>query len=144
MTIITLYQTGYLTTQVTSSTIEISERDKKITTTGTQDSQQQSREALDKKQQTLCKDAAQHHNDLRGQILANRRLEFETTRLTKCGEMAQKGITFASWSPYYRLCQDIEVKNVTGVPQHSHVIPQKVSTNANDLGLPMSIGDTKK
>ncbi|BCV01227.1 MAG: hypothetical protein CM15mV41_0380 [Caudoviricetes sp.] len=114
----------------------------KITTTGTQDSQQQS-QPLDKKQQTLCKEAAQHHNDLRGQMLANRRLEFEFTRLTKCGEMAKKGITFASWSPYYRLCQDIEVKNVTGVPQHSHVIPQKVSTNANDLGLPMSIGDTK-
>ena len=99
---------------------------------------------LDKKQQTLCKEAAQHHNDLRGQMLANRRLEFELTRLTKCGEMAKKGITFASWSPYYRLCQDIEVKNVTGVPQHSHIIPQKVSTDAKDLGLPMSIGDTKK
>ena len=67
---------------VTSSTIEISERDKKITTTGTQDSQQQS-QPLDKKQQTLCKEAAQHHNDLRGQMLANRRLEFEFYKINQ-------------------------------------------------------------
>ena len=32
---------------------------------------------LDRKQQQLCKEAAQAHNELRGQILSNRRLEFE-------------------------------------------------------------------
>src|SRR6056300_1824587 len=40
---------------------------------------------LDKEAQELCKNAAEKHNALRDQILANRRLEFELTRLTKCG-----------------------------------------------------------
>jgi len=89
---------------------------------------------LDGKQQELCKEAAQHHNELRGQILANRRLEFELTRLTKCGELAKKGISFASWSPYANICRDVSVQNITGVAQHSHTIP---TGTAEDL-LPIS------
>ena len=94
---------------------------------------------LDRKQQQLCKEAAQAHNELRGQILSNRRLEFELTRLTKCGEMAQKGISFATWSPYYRLCQDVVVQNKNAIAPHVHMIPkdQKVSTKAEDLGPPI-------
>ena len=92
---------------------------------------------LDRKQQQLCKDAAQAHNELRGQILSNRRLEFELTRLTKCGEMAQKGISFATWSPYYRLCKDIVVQNKNAIAPHVHAIPRKVSTKAEDLGPPI-------
>ena len=92
---------------------------------------------LDRKQQELCKQAAQHHNELRSQMTANRRLEFELTRLTKCGEMAQKGISFASWSPYYRLCEDIVVQNKNAIAPHVHAIPRKVSTKAEDLGPPM-------
>ena len=94
---------------------------------------------LDRKQQQLCKDAAQAHNELRGQILSNRRLEFELTRLTKCGEMAQKGISFATWSPYYRLCKDVVVQNKNTIAPHVHMIPknQKVSTKAEDLGPPI-------
>ena len=94
---------------------------------------------LDRKQQQLCKDAAQAHNELRGQILSNRRLEFELTRLTKCGEMAQKGISFATWSPYYRLCKDVVVQNKNAIAPHVHMIPknQKVSTKAEDLGPPI-------
>ena len=94
---------------------------------------------LDRKQQQLCKEAAQAHNELRGQIAANRRLEFELTRLTKCGEMAQKGISFATWSPYYRLCQDVVVQNKNAIAPHVHMIPknQKVSTKAEDLGPPI-------
>ena len=94
---------------------------------------------LDRKQQQLCKEAAQAHNELRGQILSNRRLEFELTRLTKCGEMAQKGISFATWSPYYRLCKDVVVQNKNAIAPHVHMIPknQKVSTKAEDLGPPI-------
>ena len=94
---------------------------------------------LDRKQQQLCKDAAQAHNELRGQILSNRRLEFELTRLTKCGEMAQKGISFATWSPYHRLCKDVVVQNKNAIAPHVHMIPknQKVSTKAEDLGPPI-------
>ena len=76
-------------------------------------------------------------------MTANRRLEFEFTRLTKCGEMAQKGISFASWSPYYRLCEDIVVQNKNTIAPHVYAIPRKTSTDAKDLGLPMSIGNTK-
>ena len=94
---------------------------------------------LDRKQQQLCKEAAQAHNELRGQILSNRRLEFELTRLTKCGEMAQKGISFATWSPYYRLCKDVVVQGKNAIAPHVHMIPknQKVSTKAEDLGPPI-------
>ena len=92
---------------------------------------------LDRKMQRLCKEAAAHHNQLRSQMTANRRLEFELTRLTKCGEMAQKGISFASWSPYYRLCEDIVVQNKNAIAPHVHAIPRKVSTKAEDLGPPI-------
>ena len=67
---------------VTSSTIEISEQGKKTIIIGTQDSQQQSR-PLDRKQQQLCKEAAQHHNELRSQMTANRRLEFEAYKINQ-------------------------------------------------------------
>ena len=99
---------------------------------------------LDKKAQELCRNAAEKHNALRDQILANRRLEFELTRLTKCGELAQKGITFHPRSPYYKICADIVLQNPPGViPPHRHSIPSPstsvshVSGSAVDLGGPL-------
>ena len=99
---------------------------------------------LDKEAQELCRKAAAKHNALRDQILANRRLEFELTRLTKCGELAQKGITFHPRSPYYRICADVMLKNPPGViPPHRHSIPSpstsesRVSVSAADLGGPL-------
>ena len=78
---------------------------------------------MDRKAQNLCKEAATKHNQLREQILANRRLEFEITRLKKCGELAQQGITFASWSPYHKICRDIVVRpQVTQSSPHVHGI----------------------
>ena len=78
---------------------------------------------LDRKAQELCKEAAKNHNELREQILANRRLEFEITRLKKCGELAQQGITFATWSPYHKICRDIVVRpQVTQSAPHVHGI----------------------
>jgi hypothetical protein len=99
---------------------------------------------LDKEAQELCRKAATKHNALRDQILANRRLEFELTRLTKCGELAQKGIVFHPRSPFYRICADVVLKNPPGViPPHRHTIPapstssQRVSGSAADLGGPL-------
>ena len=99
---------------------------------------------LDKKAQELCRNAAEKHNALRDQILANRRLEFELTRLTKCGELAQKGITFHPRSPYYKICADVLLQNPPGViPPHRHSIPSPstsvshVSGSAADLGGPL-------
>ena len=78
---------------------------------------------LDGKAQELCKEAARHHNELRTQMTANRRLEFELTRLTKCGELAQKGIFFKPGTQYAVLCADVGVRApiVQGIP-HTHSI----------------------
>jgi hypothetical protein len=101
---------------------------------------------LDKEAQELCRNAAEKHNALRDQILANRRLEFELTRLTKCGELAQKGITFHPRSPYYKICADVLLQNPPGViPPHRHSIPSPstsvshVSGSAVHLGGPLQI-----
>ncbi len=78
---------------------------------------------LDGKAQALCKEAATKHNELRTQMVANRRLEFELTRLTKCGELAQKGIYFKPGTQYAVLCADVMAAApiVKGVP-HVHPI----------------------
>ena len=101
---------------------------------------------LDKKAQELCRQAAEKHNALRDQILANRRLEFELTRLSKCGELAQKGITFHPRSPYYKVCADVLLQNPPGViPPHKHSIPSPSvsvlhdSLDAAHLGGPLQI-----
>ena len=95
---------------------------------------------LDKKQQELCKKAAENHNALREQILANRRLEFELTRLTKCGEMKKQGITFHPRSPYFNVCADVMVNNVDYVPPHKHSIsPSKVSSSSPSHGSSHSV-----
>ena len=90
---------------------------------------------LDKKQQELCKKAAENHNALREQILANRRLEFELTRLAKCGEMKKAGITFHPRSPYFNVCADVMVNNVDFVKPHRHSIsPSEVSASSSSHG----------
>ena len=90
---------------------------------------------LDKKQQDLCKKAAENHNALREQILANRRLEFELTRLSKCGEMKKSGISFHPKSPYYAVCADVVVQNVDVIPPHRHTIsPSTVSSSSPSHG----------
>lgn len=101
---------------------------------------------LDKKAQELCREAAEKHNALRDQILANRRLEFELTRLSKCGELAQKGITFHPRSPYYKVCADVLLQNPPGViPPHKHSIPSPsvslshVNGSSAHLGGPLQI-----
>lgn len=101
---------------------------------------------LDKKAQDLCREAAEKHNALRDQILANRRLEFELTRLSKCGELAQKGITFHPRSPYYKVCADVLLQNPPGViPPHKHSIPSPSTSVLHDsldaahLGGPLQI-----
>ena len=106
---------------------------------------------LDGKQQELCKAAAEKHNALRDQILANRRLEFELTRLTKCGELLKQGIQFHPKSPYYSICADVLADNPPGhTHPHIHSIPSvsrqtstpvsPVSSRAEDLGAPLQRG----
>ncbi len=96
---------------------------------------------LDRQAQKLCKEAAASHNALRNQMVANRRLEFELTRLTKCGELAQKGIVFHPKSPYHQICADVvsNTKILQSAP-HVHSIPSTTSESLQ--GLNLSIGDT--
>jgi hypothetical protein len=78
---------------------------------------------LDGGMQERCKTAADTQIALQGQMLANKRLDFEIARLKNCGELMQRGISFHPRSPYYKICADIVVNNVTGVKQHRHSIP---------------------
>ena len=91
----------------------------------------------DKKLQQLCKEAAAANIAMMNQLSANKRLDFEIARLKNCGNLLKEGISFHPNSPYYKICADVVVQNVTVVKQHVHSIP---STKASDLGPPISIG----
>ena len=59
------------------------------------------------------------------QILRNKELDWNLARLRHCGELAQKGITFAKHSKMYGLCSDIAVVIKHLVPAtHKIVFPQ--------------------
>jgi len=105
---------------------------------------------LDKELQELCKKASTTQIALNGQLLANKRLDFEIARLKNCGELMKAGIMFHPKSPYHKVCADVVLVNPVGVVgQHTHTItpnvkPEEVKSNGNaeDLGT-FSIGNTK-
>ena len=55
----------------------------------------------------VVKQAAETQIALQGQMLANKRLDFELARLKNCGELLQKGIRFHPQSPYAKVCADV-------------------------------------
>ena len=65
---------------------------------------------LDGGLQERCKQAAETQIALQGQLLANKRLDFELARLKNCGELLQKGIRFHPRSPYAKVCADVLVQ----------------------------------
>jgi hypothetical protein len=73
---------------------------------------------LDRGLQDRCKSAVDTETALQQQILANKRLDFELSRLRHCGELAQKGITFHPKSKFYVICSD-----VTLTPKPGQVLP---------------------
>ena len=83
---------------------------------------------MDKNLQELCKTAARTQIELQQQLTANKRLDFEIARLKNCGELIQKGIMFHPKSPYYSVCADVVVQNVTTVKPHVHSIPSSSSS----------------
>jgi len=97
----------------------------------------------DKKLQDQCKEAAAANIALMQQTTANKRLDFEIARLKNCGQLMKEGISFHPKSPYYKVCADVMVNNVTYIKPHVHSIPSpstssgRVSTNAADLGGPL-------
>jgi len=92
---------------------------------------------LDQKLQDQCKEAAAANIELMKQATANKRLDFEIARLKNCGELIKQGISFHPRSPYYKVCADVVVQNVTHIKPHRHSIP--TSTKAEDLGRPIQI-----
>ena len=87
----------------------------------------------DKKLQELCKQAARTQIELNTQLVANKRLDFEIARLKNCGELIKQGIMFHPKSPYYKVCADVVVQNVTHVKQHTHHIPPSTSSSSDSL-----------
>ncbi|AET72743.1 gp165 [Synechococcus phage S-CAM8] len=96
----------------------------------------------DKKLQDLCKEAATSNIEMMKQLTANKRLDFEIARLKNCGQLMKDGISFHPRSPYYKICADVVVQNVTTVKQHRHSIPSvsvptsiPVSPHSDDAAL---------
>ena len=83
----------------------------------------------DKNLQALCKKAAATQIELNQQMVANKRLDFEIARLKNCGDLIKKGIYFHPKSPYYKICADVVVQNVTHVKEHTHHIPPSTSSS---------------
>ena len=105
---------------------------------------------LDQKLQDQCKEAAAANIELMKQTTANKRLDFEIARLKNCGELIKQGISFHPKSPYYKVCADVVVNNVTYIKPHVHSIPSVSapssvpeslqSSRAEDLGAPLRTG----
>ena len=91
---------------------------------------------MNKKQQRLCEEAATTHNEYRAQLLANKRLDFEIARLKNCGELKRNGISFHPKSPYYAVCADVMVNNVTYIKDHVHSIPTSSSAEQSVVPSP--------
>ena len=75
---------------------------------------------LDGGLQERCKAAVDTQLDIQKQLLANKRLDFEISRLKHCGELKLKGIRFAKGSPFEKVCADVVIHSPT---PHTHLIP---------------------
>ena len=73
--------------------------------------------------QRRCKEAAQAQINMQNQLVANKRLDFEISRLKHCAEQRKLGVSFHPKSPAYQICADVVVTNPHGViPNHQHEI----------------------
>ena len=90
----------------------------------------------DKKLQALCKEAAANQIELTKQLTANKRLDFEIARLKNCGNLLKEGIRFHPKSPYYKICADVVVDNVSYIKPHVHSIPS-VSSSVSETQTAM-------
>ena len=91
---------------------------------------------LDGGLQERCKEAAETQIALQGQMLANKRLDFEIARLKNCGDLMKQGIRFHPRSKYATICADVLVQNVNVIAPHAHSIPRPISsTDAQNAQL---------
>jgi len=94
---------------------------------------------LDRTLQDQCKEAAATQIALQQQLTANKRLDFEIARLKNCGELLKQGISFHPKSPYYSICADVVVQNVTVVKPHVHTIPKPTSSSPSQTSTLQSL-----
>ena len=86
--------------------------------------------------QERCKASMSLHNKIQQQNLNNKLLDYSIARLRHCGELAQKGISFAEWSPAYKVCADVVVQpKKVAIAPHVH----EVKITPSDLGLDAAI-----
>ena len=86
--------------------------------------------------QERCKTSMSMHNKIQQQILNNKLLDYSIARLRHCGEVAQKGISFAEWSPAHKVCADVIVQpKQVAIAPHVH----EVTITPSDLGLDAAI-----
>ena len=86
--------------------------------------------------QERCKTSMSMHNKIQQQILNNKLLDYSIARLRHCGELAQKGISFAEWSPAHKVCADVIVQpKKVAIAPHVH----EVTITPSDLGLDAAI-----
>ena len=80
---------------------------------------------LDRRHNETCLNSAEIQNQYHAQLVANKRLDFEISRLKHCAEQERLGVTFHPSSPAAQICSDIVVANPHGViPNHQHEIPK--------------------
>ncbi len=78
---------------------------------------------LDRRARRLCLEAAEKQKDLMAAAYADKRLSYELGRLKICSQQLKLGVAFKPTSKFYKLCDDVELKNPPGVlPEHSHSI----------------------
>ena len=71
--------------------------------------------------QDACLRSATTQEKIQKQILANKKLDNELSRLKNCGELMIAGIQWAKDSPYYPICEDVIVTEKKGqVIPHTH------------------------
>lgn len=83
---------------------------------------------LDNSLQRRCKRAAEAQIAIMEQGAQNSRLNFEFSRLEKCGILAKKGISFSPTSKAYNICSDVLV---TPLLQHNHSISVETSATSS-------------
>ena len=82
--------------------------------------------------QERCKASMSLQNRLAEQALLNKQLDYSIARLRHCGELAQQGISFASWSPAHKVCADVVVQaKMVQMAPHVH----EIEITPSDLGL---------
>jgi len=94
---------------------------------------------LDEKAQLQCKKAVETQIAMQTQLIANKRLDFEIARLKNCGNLIKEGIMFHPKSPYYSVCADVVVQNVTHIKPHVHEIKPSSSSSGEQKDQDLSI-----